>query len=153
MLFDGDASSENWEELLKGQWFQELKDKVELSAQQINDEWAPHEASGVVNYLDFGEEVAQVFNRGLSHSTKAKPQQSSNTTIDFSGKRVCLTGKLSKPRHDFEPLLEAAGATIASGVSKTTDYLIAGEDAGSKLAKAQELGITVLTEEQMMQLL
>ena len=50
----------------------------------------------------------------------------------------------------LEGNLEAAGATIASGVSKTTDYLIAGDDAGSKLAKAQELGVIVLTEEQMM---
>ena len=50
--------------------------------------------------------------------------------IDFNGKRVCLTGKLRKPRHDYENLLKEAGATIASGISKTTDYLIAGADAG-----------------------
>ena len=67
----------------------------------------------------------------------------------FSGKRVCVTGKLSQTRKEIEAALEAAGATIAGAVSKTTDVLIAGEDAGSKLAKANELGITVMTEDEM----
>ena len=71
--------------------------------------------------------------------------------IDFSGARVCLTGKLRKSRHDYENLLKEAGATIAFGISKTTDYLIARADAGSKLAKAEELNIPVLTEDQMTQ--
>ena len=67
----------------------------------------------------------------------------------FSGKRVCVTGKLSQTRTEIEAALEEAGATIASAVSKTTDVLIAGEDSGSKLAKANELGIQVMTESEM----
>ncbi|EHA63726.1 BRCT domain-containing protein [Synechococcus sp. WH 8016] len=138
MLFAGDAGSDNWEELLQGQWFDEFKDKIELSAKTINHEWGQ---GG--DFSDFGAEVAEVFKRGLSLSTTP-------ATIDFSGKRVCVTGKLSQTRKEVEALLEAAGATIASGVSKTTDFLVAGDESGSKLAKAQELGVTVLTEEQMM---
>jgi len=79
------------------------------------------------------------------------PSDSTGNTqaISFSGKRVCVTGKLSQTRKEIEAALEAAGATIAGAVSKTTDILIAGAEAGSKLAKANELGITVMTEAEM----
>jgi DNA ligase (NAD+) len=49
-------------------------------------------------------------------------------------------------REEAEALIKAAGGRISGSVSKKTDYVVAGEDAGSKLAKAQELGITVLDE-------
>ena len=69
----------------------------------------------------------------------------------FSGKTVVLTGTLSQmKRSDAKKALEAAGARVAGSVSKKTDYVIAGEDAGSKLTKAQELGVPVLTEEEML---
>jgi DNA ligase (NAD+) len=50
-------------------------------------------------------------------------------------------------------MLEAAGAKVAGSVSKKTDYVVAGADAGSKLAKAEELGVPVLDEEGMRKLL
>ena len=68
--------------------------------------------------------------------------------LTFEGKRVCITGKLGETREVWEAWVKDAGGTVAAGVSKTTDYLIAGSDAGSKLAKAEELGVTVLNEEQ-----
>ena len=69
----------------------------------------------------------------------------------FSGKTVVLTGTLSQmKRSDAKKALEAAGAKVAGSVSKKTDYVIAGEDAGSKLTKAQELGVPVLSEEEML---
>jgi hypothetical protein len=76
--------------------------------------------------------------------------QNNSVSIEFTGKRVCVTGKLSQTRGEIEALLKASGAIIAGSISKTTDFLIAGSEAGSKLAKAQELGVTVLTEEEMM---
>ena len=73
------------------------------------------------------------------------------TDTFFSGKTVVLTGTLSQmKRSDAKKALEAAGAKVAGSVSKKTDYVIAGEDAGSKLTKAQELGVTVLSEEEML---
>jgi DNA ligase (NAD+) len=50
-------------------------------------------------------------------------------------------------------MLEAAGAKVAGSVSKKTDYVVAGADAGSKLAKAEELGVAVLDEDGMRKLL
>ncbi|WP_222930088.1 BRCT domain-containing protein [Synechococcus sp. ROS8604] len=76
--------------------------------------------------------------------------QNNSVSIEFTGKRVCVTGKLSQTRGEIEALLKADGAIIAGSISKTTDYLVAGAEAGSKLSKAADLGITVLTEEQMM---
>ena len=62
------------------------------------------------------------------------------------GKRVVVTGTLQRPRSYFVERLEAAGGTFTSSVSKNTDYVLAGEEAGSKLDKARELGVPVLDE-------
>lgn len=69
----------------------------------------------------------------------------------FSGKTVVLTGKLNMPRAEAKKILELLGANVAGSVSKKTDYVIYGEDAGSKLTKAQELGTTLMSEEQFEQ--
>jgi DNA ligase (NAD+) len=56
-------------------------------------------------------------------------------------------------RDEAKDLLEKAGAKVAGSVSKKTDYVVAGADAGSKLAKAEELGVTVIDETAMLNLL
>jgi len=72
----------------------------------------------------------------------------------FAGKTVVLTGSLSQMnRDDAKARLVALGAKVSGSVSKKTDLLIAGEAAGSKLAKAQELGIEVIDEAEMIRLL
>ena len=65
----------------------------------------------------------------------------------LSGKKILFTGTLSRPRDEYRRQAEAAGANVASGVSKTLDYLVVGENPGSKLDKARSLGITILDEE------
>lgn len=64
----------------------------------------------------------------------------------IAGKTFVITGTLSQPRDAYVTKLEAAGAKVSGSVSKKTHYLLAGADAGSKLAKARDLGVTVLTE-------
>lgn len=72
----------------------------------------------------------------------------------FAGKTIVLTGSLSQmSRDDAKAALLALGAKVAGSVSKKTDLVIAGEAAGSKLAKAQELGIAVIDEAEMIRLL
>ncbi len=72
----------------------------------------------------------------------------------FSGKTVVLTGTLSTmKRSEAKTRIEAAGGKVSGSVSKKTDLVIAGEDAGSKLTKAQELQITILSESEMLEYL
>lgn len=72
----------------------------------------------------------------------------------FSGKTIVLTGTLSKyGRKEATEILENLGAKVTGSVSKATDVVVAGLEAGSKLDKARELGITILDEEQFLDLL
>jgi len=64
----------------------------------------------------------------------------------LAGRRMVITGALSRPRGDYVERLEAAGGTFTSSVSKNTDYVLAGEEAGSKLDRARELGVPVIDE-------
>ena len=67
----------------------------------------------------------------------------------FEGKTFVLTGALSKySRDEASDIIEKLGGKTSGSVSKKTSYVLAGEDAGSKLTKAQNLGVTVITEEE-----
>ena len=69
----------------------------------------------------------------------------------FKGKTVVLTGTLTQMgRNEAKALLQDMGAKVSGSVSAKTDFVIAGDAAGSKLTKAQELGVTVLTEEEFL---
>ncbi len=71
----------------------------------------------------------------------------------LSEKSIVITGTLSRPRSEIKDELQALGAKVTGSVSKKTDYLLAGSDAGSKLTKAQQLGITILDEDGLKKLL
>jgi DNA ligase (NAD+) len=71
----------------------------------------------------------------------------------LAGKTFVITGTLSMPRSELKGRLQAAGAKVAGSVSKKTDYVVAGERAGSKLDRAGELGVTVLSEADCLALL
>jgi len=72
----------------------------------------------------------------------------------LAGKTFVLTGTLTRfSRSEAKKLLEGQGAKVSGSVSKKTSYVVAGEAAGSKLTKAQELGIPVLTEDEMLAML
>ncbi|RVU54797.1 NAD-dependent DNA ligase LigA [Anaerosphaera multitolerans] len=71
----------------------------------------------------------------------------------FKDKRVVLTGALEMPRKELELILIGKGAKVSSSVSKNTDFVIAGEDAGSKYNKALELNVRIIGEEELKDLL
>ena len=77
------------------------------------------------------------------------------TAVDspILGKTFVITGTLSESRDHFKDLIEARGGKVSGSISKKTDFLLAGEKAGSKLTKAESLGVTILTEEKLQQLL
>lgn len=106
-------------------------------------------ADSIVGF--FNDPIIQAsITRMLELGVKAEAEKQAVVRQDsvFSGKTVVLTGTLpTMSRDDAAKKLEACGAKISGSVSKKTDYVIAGESAGSKLTKARELGVTVIEDE------
>jgi len=75
------------------------------------------------------------------------------TSGPLAGKSVVLTGTISIPRSRAKDLIQAAGGNVASSISAKVDYLVAGADPGSKLAKAEKLGVAVIDETELFRLL
>ena len=101
-------------------------------------------------------EEAKFWKPLLKHIEFAKETSTMTTSSNnpFAGKTIVATGKLGNYTRDgIQMKLLSLGATPASSVTKKTDYVIVGEKAGSKLTKAQQLGIKTLTEEEFEQML
>jgi DNA ligase (NAD+) len=88
--------------------------------------------------------IEQLKDAEVTWESAASPAEQSLVGLTF-----VLTGTLSRPRQEIKEQLQALGAKVTGSVSKKTDYLIAGADAGSKLEKAKSLGVTVLDEERL----
>ena len=118
---------------------QQVPDVGEVVANRILAFWhEPHNVA-VVNDL-----IAQ----GVHWETVETKEVTEN---HFKGKTVVLTGTLTQMgRNEAKALLQDMGAKVSGSVSAKTDFVIAGDAAGSKLTKAQELGVTVLTEEEFL---
>ncbi len=70
----------------------------------------------------------------------------------FTGKTFVITGALSKPREEIAAWIEARGGKVTDSVSKKTSYVVVGESPGSKVAKAQQLGVTILNEAELLKM-
>ncbi|MCY9875379.1 NAD-dependent DNA ligase LigA [Vibrio natriegens] len=105
----------------------------------------------------FGEEqnqavVEDLLEQGIHWPDISAPEQ--GVELPLEGKTVVLTGTLSQlGRSEAKEALQALGAKVTGSVSKKTDILFAGENAGSKLAKAQDLGIEIKTEQDLLDLM
>jgi DNA ligase (NAD+) len=87
----------------------------------------------------------------MTLNIEKKSAAAGKTGSTFAGRTVAVTGKLECfTRDSINAKIESLGAKAGGSVSKNTDYLICGEKAGSKLGKARELGVTVLTEQQFL---
>lgn len=92
--------------------------------------------------------IATQVDRLLAHGVKPRPEEVQQDS-PISGKTIVVTGTLEKlDRRQAEALIESLGGKAAGSVSKKTDYVLAGESAGSKLTKARELGVRVLNEQE-----
>jgi len=131
----------------------------QLRAASLEDISAIHEIGDVIaesvhDFLqsDFGREtIDDLATMGVSLTAVTPPRQQ---VEGIAGKTFVVTGTLTKyTRDEIQGLIAQAGGRAASSVSKSTDYVVAGEKAGSKLEKATSLGIPILTEDQFQALL
>lgn len=107
------------------------------------------------NIFDFfrDQENLQEIERLFKLGVKIKEAQTNQKSDILKGKTIVITGTLSRPRADFERMIEAHGGKSSSSVSAKTDFLLLGENAGSKLEKAKSLGIKILSEQDFLKLI
>jgi DNA ligase (NAD+) len=125
--------------------------KLDRSLLEKLPDFGPIMIESIIHWLSRERNITMVRNL-LETNVNPKILQQ-NTNRQFAGKTIVLTGTLTQPRNEWKKRLEQAGFNVASSVSKKTSYLLAGENAGSKLAKAKELGIIVLSENEIAKLL
>ena len=121
----------------------------------VIDEVGPKIAESITAYFGQQRHIAflqKLAEAGVSLGSAEQEQKQQNTA--FTGKTVVLTGTLpTLDRREASALIEQAGGKVSGSVSKKTDFVLAGESAGSKLTKAQDLGITIIDEETFLQML
>jgi DNA ligase (NAD+) len=140
----------------------------EVAAKQIALEfgknWLHVKAEELVKLDGFGKEMSESLEEFLRVNKDKieklnqilKPKELEKLKIKesvFNGKTVVITGTMSQSRDKIKKLLEAHGAKVSSSVSKKSDFVIYGEDAGSKYEKALSLGVKVISEEKMREML
>ena len=106
-------------------------------------------AKSIVDYFS-DEKNINLINRlkDLNLNMRYLGEEVNTSNENINGKTFVITGTLSRPRDEIKEEIESLGGNVTGSVTKKTDYVIAGEKAGSKLTKANELGIKVLTEEE-----
>ncbi len=135
------------------------------------EELAAVSAAGIEGVYGIGPEIAQSVyqwfrvpaNQSLISRLKTaelqlqsavKTQKSADLNLQIAGKTFVITGTLpTLKRDEAKDLIQKAGGKVTNSVSAKTDYVVVGEDAGSKLEKAQSLGIELLSEAELLQLL
>ena len=98
------------------------------------------------------ENMNQIITRLKDYGLQMEYVQS-NTGASLQGKSFLITGTLDKPRKYYEELILANGGSLLSGVSKNLDFLIAGKKAGSKLEKANKLGVKVISQDEFLSMI
>ncbi|MCG7893752.1 MAG: NAD-dependent DNA ligase LigA [Candidatus Thiodiazotropha taylori] len=129
-----------------------IEDADEESLQETPDV-GPIVAAHIVSFFRQSHNRAvidELLQAGIEWPEVARVETAASS---LTGKTVVITGTLSRPRDEFKQILLAQGAKVTGSVSSKTDYLLAGEAAGSKLTKAEKLGVTVLDEAALERLL
>ncbi|NOX16554.1 MAG: NAD-dependent DNA ligase LigA [Epsilonproteobacteria bacterium] len=129
-------------------------------AETFANRWNKIDAKEIVSIDGFGEEMARSFEEFLRvNGDKIDkliqildikiPQKIEKIDSIFTNKTVVITGSMSKSRDEIKMVLEKYGAKVTNSVSKKSDFLIFGKDAGSKYDKALAIGVNTLSEEEM----
>jgi DNA ligase (NAD+) len=129
----------------------EALEQASVEELQNVDEVGPRIAESIVEFFSIPANrklVERLGHAGLAFKGKKKERGTK-----LAGKTFVLTGTLAKyTRDEAKKMIEDAGGKVAGSVSKKTDYVVAGTDAGSKMDKAKELGVAVIDEAEMMKL-
>ena len=118
---------------------------------QIND-IGPIVANSIMEFFN-QEQTKDLINKLKAYGVNMEDNSKETRDNRFEGITFVLTGSLEGlTRNEASDMIEMYGGKVSESVSKKTDYVLAGEDAGSKLKKAQELGIKIITEQEFMQM-
>jgi len=124
-----------------------LMNASEEELQEVN-EIGPRVSAAIREFFDEPKNVALIKRLKEAKLQFTGEKRQRGTTL--AGKTFVLTGTLANySRDEAKKLIEDAGGKVAGSVSKKTDYVVAGEEAGSKLDKAHELGVAVIGEKEM----
>jgi DNA ligase (NAD+) len=141
--------------ILLAQHFKTIDDLADAGADELNaiEGIGPIVSQSIYDWFHDKTNRA-LLERLKKHLTIVSEKVSGAKSLPLSGKTFVLTGTLtSMGRDEAKAALRKLGASVSGSVSKNTDYVVAGEEAGSKLDKAQELGVTVLSEEEFLKLI
>jgi DNA ligase (NAD+) len=108
--------------------------------------FGPEMVKSIAEYIRVNREKIEKLIRILKPKN---PEKKEIKQSSFTGKTVVLTGTMSRPRSEIKKILEDLGAKVTNSVSKKTDFVVYGEDAGSKYEKAKKLGVSLLKESEM----
>jgi DNA ligase (NAD+) len=128
----------------------ELMNASEEELQQVN-EVGPRIAQSIAEFFQEPRNRELVERLGGAGLTFAGARKERGTKL--AGKTFVLTGTLTHPRDQVKKMIEDAGGRVSGSVSKKTDYVVAGAEAGSKLDKAKELAVKVIDEKELHKLL
>lgn len=99
------------------------------------------------NYVTYFQENREYIDELFAILEPSYEETITEQNVQITGKTFVITGTLSQPRDHFKDLIEGFGGKVSGSVSKKTDFLLCGENAGSKEDKAKELGVRILSEE------
>ncbi len=130
----------------------EDRDGEAFAALENIESIGPTVAAAIVEF--FSEEHNRAVVQDLLRHLKPQPLEAVETSSPVAGKTVVFTGTLERmTRSEAKATAERLGAKVSGSVSKSSDYVVAGPGAGSKLKNAKELGVTVLTEDEWLKLI
>lgn len=136
-------------------YFRNLDPLIHASEEQLQEvhEIGPEVAKSLHHYFKDSQHLHEL-NELLKYLDIQAPTQRQNGSSSLAGKTFVLTGTLPNlSRSDATRMIEEMGAKVASSVSKKTHFVVAGAEAGSKLDKARELGVTIIDETELLNLL
>ena len=143
---------------LLAQHFQTLEDLYNITVEQVQaiDQMGEKTSKSVSGFFSDPKNTAlfeEMKDLGLDLTNPDFKEKGVGEDVPLKGLTFVLTGTLPRPRSEIEEFLESLGAKISGSVSRRTSYVVVGEDAGSKLGKAQSLGVKILSYEGLQKLI